>query len=127
MKYLKGEDVLIIHARIVDATGGSHGIRDVNLLASLVERPKTKLGGKGQFRGVFQKAATYIDSLVRYHVFIDGNKRTAIASAVRFLNLNGYEFAASDREVEKFALRIATEKPKVESIADWLKKHSQKV
>ena len=126
MKYLKGEDILIIHARIIDATGGLHGVRDVNLLASLVERPKSEFGGKEQFRGVFQKAAVYLESITQYHTFVDGNKRTAVASAARFLGLNGYELTATNKEVEKFVLRVVTDKLDIKTIASWFKKHSRK-
>ena len=126
MKYLKGEEILVIHARIIDATGGLHGIRDINLLASLVERPKLKLGGKEQFRGIFQKAATYFESLARYHVFVDGNKRTAIASAARFLNINGYDLNTTNKEVEKFVLNIVVDKLDTKTIANWLKENSRR-
>ena len=127
MKYLSGEDLLVIHARIVDATGGLHGVRDINLLASLLERPKSQFGGKEQFKGVFRKAAVYLESLVQYHVFLDGNKRTAIASTARFLYLNGYDLTASNKEVEKFVLGVAVKKPDIADIADWLKKNAKKI
>lgn len=117
---------MIIHALIIDETGGSHGVRDVGLLASLTERPKAKFGGKEQYRGVFNKAAVYLDSLARYHVFIDGNKRTAIAASARFLFLNGYELIATNREVEKFVLKATIEKLDIATVAKWFKANSRK-
>ena len=127
MKYLDSEDILIIHARIIDKTGGSHGIRDIGLLISLGARPKTKFSGKELYKSVLQKAAVYLESLVSYHVFVDGNKRTGIATAARFLFLNGFELVASNRELEKFVLKIATKKLDVDSIAKWIKKHSRRM
>lgn len=127
MKYLTAEEILIIHARITDETGGSHGVRDVGLLASLVERPKSRFGGQEQYRGIFKKAAVYLDSLVRYHVFVDGNKRTAIAAGARFLFLNGYNLSATNKEVEKFVLKVAIEKLEIEEIAAWFRTHSKKI
>ncbi|MBI3305432.1 type II toxin-antitoxin system death-on-curing family toxin [Candidatus Parcubacteria bacterium] len=80
MNYLTGEEILAIHSEIIDQTGGLHGVRDAGLLASILERPKTAFGGKEMHRGLFKKAAVYMEGLARYHVFTDGNKRTAIAA-----------------------------------------------
>lgn len=126
MKYLTAEEILIIHAEIIEATGGLHGVRDTGLLLSTAERPRMMFGGKELYRGVYRKAAVYVDSLAKHHMFVDGNKRTAIAAAARFLFVNGVEFQAVNREVEKFVLRVVTEKREVAGIADWLKSHSRK-
>lgn len=126
MKYLTAEEILVIHALTIDGTGGSHGVRDVGLLASLTERPKAKFGGKEQYRGIFNKAAVYLDSLARYHVFVDGNKRAAIAASTRFLFLNGYELIATNKEVEKFVLKVIIEKLDIATIAKWFKANSRK-
>ena len=126
MRYLTAEEVLVIHSEILDKTGGLHGIRDVGLFASLLEKPKAAFGGKELYRGIFKKAAVYFEALVHYHVFFDGNKRTGVAAAARFLFVNGYELVATNREVESFALKVARQKPSLEAIAAWLKNHSKK-
>lgn len=127
MKYLTGEEILALHSDIIDQTGGTHGIRDAGLFVSIVEKPKMEFGGKELHPGTFKKAAVYLESLANYHVFLDGNKRTAFASAVRFLFINGYAFNAHNIEVEKFMLRVVSEKLDVKVIAKWLRKHSKKV
>ena len=126
MKYLVPQDILVLHARIIDKIGGRHGIRDMHLFESLIERPKTSLGGKEVFPTVFDKAAVYLESLAKYHVFVDGNKRTAFTSSARFLFLNGYTLTATNKEAEKFVLRVATEKLEIKEIAAWFKSHSEK-
>ena len=73
MKYLTPQEIIVVHAQVVDETGGLHGIRDMGLLLSLIERPKTSFGGSESYRGVFTKAAVYLESLATYHVFVDGN------------------------------------------------------
>jgi len=93
MRYLTGDEILVIHSEIIEETGGTHGIRDVNLFLSLLERPKMGFGGKPLYSDVFQKAAAYLESLAKFHVFIDGNKRTAFAAASRFLFLNEYNLS----------------------------------
>lgn len=126
MKYLTAQDILIIHAKIIEETGGLHGVRDVGLLISLTERPKAGFGGKELYRGVFKKAAVYLESLAHYHVFIDGNKRTGITASARFLFLNDSELSASNKELEQFVLEVVVKKLDLETIANWLKKHSKK-
>ena len=127
MKYLKPEEVLVIHSEIIDETGGLHGLRDLTLFSSIIERPKSRFSNKELYRGIFQKAAAYMEAFVQYHVFLDGNKRTAAVSAARFLFLNKYDFVATNKELEGFVLRVATDKVKLPQIAAWLKKNSKKI
>ena len=127
MKYLIPQDILVIHARVIDVTGGAHGVRDVGLLISATERPKASFGGHESYSTAFNKAATYIESLVRYHVFVDGNKRTSFVSAARFLHLNTYTFEASNAEAERFILKVATDRLNIASIAAWLRRHAKKI
>lgn len=126
MKYLSAEDILVIHSEIVDETGGLHGVRDVNLLDSAAHRARTSFGGRELYKTVFEKAAAYFHSLAMNHVFLDGNKRTAVTTAARFLDLNGYELQASNKELESFALRVVIKKLEIKEIAKWLKKHSRR-
>lgn len=117
----------MIHARILDATGGLHVVRDINLIASIIEKPKSIFGGKEFYPSLFEKAAVYFDSCARYQAFFDGNKRTALAIAARFLYLNGYELLVSNSEFEKFVITAVIKKYDIQRIAVWLKKHSKKI
>lgn len=125
MKYLSGEEVLIIHSEIIDQTGGMHGIRDSGLFISIIEKPKARFGGKELYEGIYQKAAVYLESLARYHIFIDGNKRIGIGASARFLFLNGFELTATNKEVENFVLEVVIKKLDLGTIAAWFKKHSK--
>ena len=127
MKYLTSQDILVMHKHIIDATSGAHGIRDIGLLISIEERPKMTFSGEELYSGVFLKASVYLDSIIRYHVFIDGNKRTAFASTVRFLYQNGYKFTAGNREVEEFVLKVTVEELDLSKISAWIKKYSKKM
>lgn len=127
MKYLTAEEILVIHSEIIDKTGGLHGIRDAGLLISIIEKPKSKFGGKELYKGIFKKASVYLESLVNYHVFTDGNKRTGAVSAGRFLFINGYELTATNKELESFVMKIAVEKLDLKPIDDWLKRNSKKL
>lgn len=126
MRYLTAEEILVLHALAIDETGGSHGVRDPGLLQSIAERPKTAFGGKEMYLGVFAKAAVYMDSIIRYHVFIDGNKRAALIATARFLHINGHELVATNAAALKFVLKVAVEKTAIEEVAAWLKTRSKR-
>lgn len=126
MIYLSGEDILVIHSEIIDATGGLHGIRDIHLFSSIIDKPKATFGGKELYGDLFHKAASYFESLAKYHVFIDGNKRTSIGATARFLYINGYDLKTTNKGLENFTLKIVTDKLDLQIIASWLKKHAKK-
>ena len=126
MRYLSAEEILILHAFVVDETGGSHGVRDIHLLQSIAHKPRSQFGGEELYQGVFIKAAILLEALANYHVFVDGNKRTAFAVAVRFLFLNGYDVTAVNDAVESAVLKVATKRMNVEALALWLKENSKK-
>jgi len=107
VKYLTAEQVLFIHSRIIDETGGMHGIRDLGLLESAVSRPRATFRNKDLYPTSFHKAAALMESLVKNHPFIDGNKRMAITSAAIFLQMNGYLLKASHNELVDFAVLFA--------------------
>lgn len=127
ISYITATDILVIHAKIIDETGGSHGVRDTGLLESAVARPKIALFGNEMFTEVFQKAAAILDALAHHHVFTDGNKRTAFAASAFFLHQNNVELKPSNKEVVEFMVYVATKKPPLPEIAGWLKKHSRKI
>lgn len=122
--YLTAEDILAIHALIIDNTSGLHGVRDVNLLASLAQRPAMEYGGQPLYQTIWHKAAVYVQGLAQHHIFADGNKRTAITAAARFLSINGYELTVSNEQLEEFTLSVVIQKLDVADIANWLKTHS---
>ena len=117
---------MLIHSMVVDETGGLHGIRDRNAVLSLENLPRQEVFGKELYPTIFEKAAVYARSIIFNHPFADGNKRTGMTSAVIFLEDNNYEFIAGDGEIEKFALKIISDRLDFADIADWLRRHSKK-
>jgi len=123
IQYFSAREILLIHSLIIDKTGGSHGVRDRNILLSLVDAPKQKVFGKELYPTLHLKAAVYTRNVIFFHPFVDGNKRTAMTLAGVFLENNGYIFKAEKGEIEHFALQIIKEKLEVETIAEWFDKH----
>lgn len=89
MQHLGAEAVLAIHAEVLAAHGGMAGLRDRGLLGSAVAAPQASFGGKPLISDAVEVAAAYLFYLCRNHPFADGNKRTALAAALVFLQLNG--------------------------------------
>src|SRR3990170_2951275 len=123
--YLTSEQVLFIHYRLIEETGGSHGIRDIALLQSAVARPMATFGSDDLYPDIFSKAAALMHSIIKNHPFVDGNKRTAITAASLFLIRNGFQIKAANKELERFALKAASTNIELEEIAGWFRKHSK--
>jgi len=83
------EAVVAIHAEVLAAHGGLPGLRDRGLLESAVAAPQASFGGKPLIDNPIEIAAAYLFYLCRNHPFADGNKRTALATALVFLRANG--------------------------------------
>ena len=91
IEYLTLEDVL---ALIEDLGVGP--IRDIGLLDSAVHRPQATVFGTDAYPDLDQKAAVLLESLVRNHALIDGNKRIGWLATVVFYGLNDVELEAPD-------------------------------
>jgi len=87
--YLTAEAVKAIHDEVLSAHGGSSGLRDTALLESAVAAPQATYGGQPLLKEVVEIAAAYLFYLCSNHPFVDGNKRTALAACLVFLEANG--------------------------------------
>jgi death-on-curing protein len=81
--------VLAIHAEVLAAHGGGEGLREEALLESAVAAPQATWGGEAIMTDPVEIAAAYLFYLCRNHPFVDGNKRTALATCLVFLAANG--------------------------------------
>jgi death on curing protein len=127
MNYLLLEDILQIHSFVIDETTGGHGIRDKGSLLALIELPKQEAFGVELYPTVYKKAAVYIRNIIFAHPFIDGNKRSAMACADVFLQLNGLCISFEKWKVEKFALSVIEEHLDIAEIAAWFKENTEAI
>ena len=104
--------VKAIHAEVLAAHGGARGIRDETLLESAVAAPQATMMGQPLISDSIEIAAAYLFYLCRNHAFIDGNKRTALAACLVFLESNALlsEVKLPTDEWEEFVLDVATSK-----------------
>lgn len=117
------EQVLLLHTQLIEATGGSDGIRDVGLLESALESPFQSYGGEELYPSIQAKAARLCYGLVKNHAMIDGNKRIGVHAMFVFLALNGYEIEYTQNELSDLILNVAAGKKQYEDILQWLLKH----
>lgn len=120
-EWLDIDIVLDFHAEQLALFGGADGIRDRGLLESALARPLNKFA-YGE-RGNATLAAAYGFGIARNHPFIDGNKRTALASMIVFLGLNGLDLDASREEATAMILSLAAGEITEDLLAQWLVDH----
>ena len=118
-RYLSAAQVLFIHARLTDTTGGDHLLRGVGLLASAVARPRAVFAGGDLYPSLEVKAAALMQSLILNHPFLDGNKRTGITAAALFLLGNGRGLTADNAELERFTYAVTNGQMGLDKMALW--------
>jgi death-on-curing protein len=97
--------VQALHAEQLRRHGGAQGLRDENALESALQRAENKATYGDP--DVFDLAAAYAFGLARNHAFVDGNKRTAIVTAMLFLQLNGWRCTADNGRIYEFTMALA--------------------
>jgi len=124
IRFLTVEEVLQIHSDLVNDYGGDPGIRDYSLLRSAVATPSVSFSGNLLHDGIPAMAGAYLFHLAKNHPFVDGNKRTALASAITFLFLNGHEFDATNDEAELITMDVAASYRSKEDVIAFFVKHT---
>ena len=119
------EKVLLLHQLIAQESGGSVGLRDINLLESALENAFATFDGKDLYPSKEEKGARLGFSLVSNHAFVDGNKRIGLHVMVLFLAMNGIELECTKDELVKLGFSIADGSVKYEKLLDWVKKHKK--
>lgn len=103
MEYLTLEDLLVL---IDDLRVGP--LRDLGLLESAAHRPTTALYGQDAYSTLDEKAAALLESLVRNHPLIDGNKRLGWLAVVVMYDLNGHYLDAPDDDAYNLVVAVAS-------------------
>src|SRR5215210_1956191 len=116
--------VLFFNTVSIELYGGAAGVRDEESLLAAIERPWQSSLGREHFASPFEKAAALMESIIRRHPFLDGNKRTATASASYLLSTFGYEVEAEQQELKDFAVGVAEGSVEITEIALWFENHA---
>ena len=119
------EDVLALHDLSIKFFGGRIGIRNMDLLKSAVTRPFQTFDNKDVYFSVFEKAAALLESLVKNHPFVDGNKRTGFLASIIFLKRNNIKLKASEAESYEFIMKVASSEILFIDIVTWFQNNSK--
>jgi death-on-curing protein len=117
------EKVLLLHRLMIEATGGSDGLRDSALLDSALEAAYATFDGNELFPSKEEKAARLGVGLISNHAFVDGNKRIGMYVLLSFLVLNGIYIEATDEEVVEVGLAVARGDMKYQELLEWILSH----
>ena len=110
LRFLSMAEVLLILQDQIRRYGGQYGVRDPELLSSALAMPQTSFGGKLLHADLFDQAAAYAFHISQNHPFVDGNKRTALAAALVFLDLNGIQLSDPEEKLYRLMLQVANGK-----------------
>ena len=127
MDYLSLTEVLLLHARLIQQTGGAEGVRDLGQLESAIARPQAMFGGEDLYPNLCDKAAALMESLIQNHPFVDGNKRTGLAAAGILLERNGLRLTADNDQVFEFTMSVARGRVRHKEISRWLEENSERL
>ena len=119
-RWLTESMVLAIHAQQIERFGGAHGVRDANLVRAALGRPINRWAYQ-ETTDLSDLAAAYLVGLGRSQGFVDGNKRTALASGLVFLRLNGHALHVEPKEVYAVTMQAETGSVEDAAVATYLR------
>ncbi|MFT7623148.1 MAG: death-on-curing protein [Myxococcota bacterium] len=128
-RYINKRMVVVINKMCVELSGGMSvtgtGIRDGASLGFVERIFHNEVFGTVIYPDVFHQAGAYLFYILKNHIFMDGNKRTGLACALTFLQLNSIAIAPLDEDaVFDFVISVAAGKNDPEEavplIAAWL-------
>jgi death-on-curing protein len=123
VRHLSLAEVLELHRRLIERSGGADGLRDLGALQSAVAQPWASFGGADLYPSLEEKATALGFSLIRNHAFVDGNKRVGHAAMAVFLLLNGRELVANVDEAERAIVGVAASELQREELLAWVRGH----
>ncbi len=115
------KDVLYIHKQAISKFGGTVGVRNYDLLESAIKRPYMTFDKMELYPNIEDKASAILESIVKNHPFIDGNKRTGYILMRYLLLESGRDIQASKNEKYELVIGVAEGKISFEEIQNWIK------
>ena len=122
--FLTFAEVIEIHDYQIEHFGGSDGLHSVEMLKSAIGMPSSTFSGEYLHPTIPEMAAAYLFHLVENHPFLDGNKRVGAMAALVFLDLNGFEFDATDEQFTDLVMRVASGEMLKPEVVLFFQQHS---
>ena len=116
-------EILRLHQKLLDATGGLSGTRDLGLLESAVYSANQVFGEEEAYPTVEQRAARLAYAITQNHPFVDGNKRIGMMVMLMTLRLNNVQIQYTQAELIQLGLSVADNSYRYEDILAWINNH----
>lgn len=130
---LSYEDIIKIHDEIVNSLKAEPGVINNGVIEAISQKPELTVSGEKLYRDIFKEAASLMESIIRMHPFVDGNKRTSLAVLIEYLWKNGYVIFLplnSVRRTVLIAMATTQDEDSVNNLLDetsvWIEKYTFK-
>lgn len=123
MIWISAEDILLIHSRVIEGSGGLDGLRDRNGLEAAIAAPMQTFDGQELYPSDIEKIARLGFGLASNHAFVDGNKRISAMMTQLLLKWNGYNLTLRTGELADMFIAIADGTAKGKDLLDWVYAH----
>ena len=123
MIWISAEDVILIHSRVIEGSGGLDGLRDRDGLEAAISAPMQTFDGKELYPTDLEKIARLGFGLASNHTFVDGNKRIGMYVMLTFLEVNGIHMECTNEEVVEAGLSVASGTMDYDALLQWVCDH----
>lgn len=125
MIILSVDEISDLHSLLIEKTGGSHGLRDKDLLESAVYSAVSGFGEDEAYPSVEEKSARLMYALTNNHTFVDGNKRIGTLVMLVTLKLNNIKLVYTQEELVTISLSVADGSIGYAEILEFINSHKQ--
>lgn len=123
MIWISAEDILLIHSRVIEGSGGLDGLRDRNGLEAAIAAPMQTFDRQELYPSDIEKIARLGFGLASNHAFVDGNKRISAMMTQLLLKWNGYDLTLRTGELADMFIAIADGTANGKDLLDWVYAH----
>lgn len=120
MKSISVEQLILFQKKIISASGGSVGVKDIGLVESALNRHKATFDGVDLYPTIIEKISATTVSLVKNHGFVDGNKRVGVTVMLILLKLNEISISYTQQELIDLGLGLASGELNEEDVKRWI-------
>lgn len=123
MIWITADDVIQIHSRVIQRSGGMDGLRDRAGLEAAISSPMQPFGGQDLYPTTVEKIARLGYGLASNHAFVDGNKRIGAMMTQLLLKWNGFQMSLRSGELADMFIAIADGSAKESDLLAWIQTH----
>ena len=119
-RFVTHEEAMAFHRLVIEAHGGTLGVRDQGMLESALAMARQGFSGEYAHAYPFEMAGAYAFHIAKNHPFVDGNKRVALACCVAFLRMNGWDLESEGEAAADAILALIAGSMDKQGFAAWL-------